>query len=61
MVAGIGDVNSMTEELAQFIGAASELYGFSKRRLIVVGYSNGAKLATSLILCESGDAYVTIS
>jgi len=33
-----------------FIDAASERYGFSKRRLIVVGYSNGATLGASLIL-----------
>ena len=43
-------VKSRTEELAQFIGAASERYGFSKRKLIVVGYSNGANLSASLIL-----------
>jgi len=48
--AGIGDVRSRTEELAQFIHAASERYGFSTRRLIVVGHSNGANLAASLIL-----------
>ena len=47
---GFGDVRSRTEELAQFIGAASERYEFSARRLIVVGYSNGANLAASLIL-----------
>ena len=47
---GIGDVRSRTEELAEFIRAASERYGFSTRRLIVVGYSNGANLAASLIL-----------
>ena len=47
---GIDDVRSRTEELAQFIGAASERYGFSTRRLVVVGHSNGANLAASLIL-----------
>ncbi|MFL6301947.1 MAG: alpha/beta hydrolase [Candidatus Sulfotelmatobacter sp.] len=47
---GIGDVRSRTEELAQFIRAASERYGFSTRRLIIVGYSNGANLAAGLIL-----------
>ena len=47
---GIDDVRSRTEELAQFIRAASERYGFSTRKLIVVGYSNGANLAASLIL-----------
>jgi phospholipase/carboxylesterase/glyoxalase family protein len=47
---GVEAVKSRTEELAQFIDAASERYRFSKRKLIVVGYSNGANLATSLIL-----------
>ena len=47
---GISDVRSRTEELAQFIRAASERYGFSTRRLIIVGYSNGANLAAGLIL-----------
>src|SRR5260370_18673927 len=47
---GVGAVNSRTEELAQFIDAASEGYAFRKRRLIVVGYSNGTNLAASLIL-----------
>ena len=47
---GLADVGSRTEELAQFIRAASERYGFSTRRLVVVGHSNGADLAASLIL-----------
>jgi len=48
--AGVGDIKSRTEELAQFIDATSERYDFSRRRLILVGYSNGASLAASLIL-----------
>jgi predicted esterase len=48
--ADIGDLKSRTEELAQFIGAASKRYGFRERRLIVVGYANCANLAASLIL-----------
>ena len=47
---GSNNVRSRTEELAQFIRAASERYGFSTRRLVVVGHSNGANLAASLIL-----------
>ena len=45
-----GNVRARTEELAQFIRTSSEHYGFSTRRLIVVGVSNGANLAASLIL-----------
>jgi len=47
--ADMGDLKSRTEELAQFIGSASKRYSFRKRRLIVVGYANGANLAASLI------------
>src|SRR5262249_5109608 len=46
----IEDLKYRTEELAQFIDAASERYEFSKTRLMAVGYSNGANIAASLIL-----------
>ena len=47
---GVEDIKSRTEELAQFIEAASKRYDFNRKRLIVVGYSIGANLAVSLIL-----------
>lgn len=43
------DLMSRTEDLAHFIDAAAEQYGFSKRRLVLVGYSNGANIASSLM------------
>src|ERR1700731_948211 len=46
----VDDLKSRTEELANFIDAASERYAFNKKRLIAVGYSNGANIAASLIL-----------
>jgi len=46
----IEDLKYRTEELAQFIDAASERYEFRKTRLVAVGYSNGANIAASLIL-----------
>jgi len=49
-VLDVEDLKSRTEELAQFIDAASERYGYSKKKLIAVGYSNGANIAASLIL-----------
>ena len=46
----VEDLKYRTEELAQFIDAAAERYGFSRKKLIVVGYSNGANIGASLIL-----------
>lgn len=46
----VEDLKFRTEELAHFIDAASERYDFSKKRLVAVGYSNGANIAASLIL-----------
>jgi predicted esterase len=46
----VEDLKSRTEELAHFIDTASERYAFSKKKLIAVGYSNGANIAASLIL-----------
>jgi predicted esterase len=46
----VEDLKLRTEELAQFIKAASVQYEFSTERLIAVGYSNGANIAASLIL-----------
>jgi predicted esterase len=46
----VEDLKLRTEELAQFIEAASERYDFSTKKLIAVGYSNGANIAASLIL-----------
>jgi len=45
----VDDLKARTHELAEFIDIAAEHYGFSKRLLVVVGYSNGANIAASLI------------
>jgi predicted esterase len=45
----VDDLKARTEQLADFIDAAAEQYGFSKRHLVAVGYSNGANIAASLI------------
>ena len=45
----VDDLKARTNELAEFIDVASERYGFSKRRLVAIGYSNGANIAASLI------------
>ncbi len=46
----LDDLRSRTEDLARFINAAADHYGFSKQRLVLVGYSNGANIAASLML-----------
>ena len=45
----VDDLKTRTKELAEFIDVAAEHYGFSKRQLVAVGYSNGANIAASLI------------
>jgi predicted esterase len=44
----VDDLKARTNELAEFIDLAAEHYGFSKRHLVAVGYSNGANIAASL-------------
>jgi phospholipase/carboxylesterase len=46
----IDDVIARTHQLADFILAARESYGLGGRRLIAVGFSNGANIATALTL-----------
>ena len=49
---GVFDLEDLvfrTHELADFVEAASRAYGFDTRRLIAVGYSNGANVASSLL------------
>jgi predicted esterase len=45
----VDDLKARTNELAEFIDIAAEHYGFNKRHLVAVGYSNGANIAASLI------------
>jgi phospholipase/carboxylesterase len=49
-VFNIDDVKLRTEELADFIIKASEHYEFDLNKLSVIGYSNGASIAASVIL-----------
>jgi predicted esterase len=48
------DLVFRTHELAEFVEAAAEEYGFDKSRLVAAGYSNGANIAGSLILLHPG-------
>ncbi len=48
------DLVRRTHELAGFIRASAEEYGFDLSRLAAVGYSNGANIAASLMLLHPG-------
>jgi predicted esterase/catechol 2,3-dioxygenase-like lactoylglutathione lyase family enzyme len=46
----LDDLRRRTHELAEFVAAASAAYKVDPRRVIAVGYSNGANIAGSLML-----------
>jgi phospholipase/carboxylesterase len=46
----IEDLKFRTHELADFVEKASRVYGFDLKNLISIGYSNGANIASSLLL-----------
>jgi predicted esterase len=44
------DLKYRTNELADFVVAAAQQYGFANDKLVAVGYSNGANIAASMLL-----------
>ncbi len=50
----LDDLRKRTHELADFVGAAAEAYGLVGRRMIAVGFSNGANIAASMLLLRPG-------
>ena len=48
------DLVFRTHELADFVEAAAEEYGFDPSKIVAVGYSNGANIAGSLMLLHPG-------
>jgi phospholipase/carboxylesterase/glyoxalase family protein len=50
----VEDLKLRTEELAAFVLAASDLYTFDLKRVIGVGFSNGANIGASLLLLRPG-------
>jgi predicted esterase len=46
----VEDLHRRTGELADFVEAASERYGFEQSRVVAVGFSNGANIAASMLL-----------
>jgi len=50
----IPDLIARTHELAGFVQAASNAYGFDAGRVVAAGFSNGANIAASLLLLRPG-------
>jgi phospholipase/carboxylesterase/glyoxalase family protein len=48
------DLRFRTHELADWIQVATEHYGVNERKLIALGYSNGANIAASVLLLQPG-------
>ncbi len=46
----LDDLRARTHELADFVADAATRYGFDPRRVIAVGFSNGANIAASMVL-----------
>src|SRR5437773_3581138 len=44
------DLKYRTNELADFVAAAAQHYGFASDNLVAVGYSNGANIAAAMLL-----------
>jgi predicted esterase len=44
------DVKYRANELADFVSAAAEQYGFASNNVVGVGYSNGANIAAAMLL-----------
>ncbi len=52
---GVFDMQDLifrTHELADFVEMASKRYGFDLRHIVAIGYSNGANIATSIMLLQ---------
>jgi predicted esterase len=47
------DLKNRTNELADFVAAAAQHYGFAADKVIAVGYSNGANIAASMLLLRA--------
>jgi predicted esterase len=50
----VPDLVARTHELAAWVGAAAERYGFDPGRVTALGFSNGANIAASTLLLHPG-------
>lgn len=49
-VLDLEDLRMRTDELAEFVGKAAQQYGFDADKVVAVGYSNGANIATNALM-----------
>ena len=49
-VLDIPDLHARTKDLVAWVGAAAEKYGFDPSKVVAAGFSNGANIATSIML-----------
>jgi phospholipase/carboxylesterase len=56
----IEDLKKRTYELADFIAAAAQHYGFDPDKVNAIGYSNGANIAASLLLLRPRTLHAAI-
>jgi predicted esterase len=47
------DLKNRTNELADFVAATAQHYGFAADKVIAVGFSNGANIAASMLLLRA--------
>jgi phospholipase/carboxylesterase len=52
------DVIRRAHQLADFVGEAARFYNFDPKRLIAVGYSNGANIAAAFLLVAARSVVV---
>jgi phospholipase/carboxylesterase len=50
----LDDLRAQTDALAEFVEASSKEYRFAGNRIVAVGYSNGANIASSLMFRHPG-------
>jgi phospholipase/carboxylesterase len=50
----VEDLVSRSDQLADFVGEAARTYGLDARRIVALGYSNGANIAAAILLLRPG-------
>lgn len=53
-VLDLEDLAIRTDELAEFVEAASEQYGFDRAGVVAIGFSNGSNIAASMLMRQPG-------